>query len=179
MCDEGLYILYHESKSVPWVLSIPWVHIYTMTPCVYHELLFIPSVHIDTMSPCLYHKSMWIPWGLFNPMHLFLYHESLPITWVNVYNMSPEIQITKKICCCCKNTTFTNTEIQITRIKKSKLKIYKNTSYINTEIKWQKYRSTNYRNKDMQITEVLAMASATLNSLMFRNGFLLAKRTLC
>ena len=33
--------------------------------------------------------------------------------------------------------------------------------------------------KDMQIKEVLAMCSATLNSLMFRGGFLLALRTLC
>ena len=47
-------------------------------------------------------------------------------------------------------------------------------NYINTEIKWQKYRNINYRNKDMQITEVLAMGSATLNLPMSRGGFLLA-----
>ena len=52
--------------------------------------------------------------------------------------------------------------------------MYIHTSYINTEIKWQKCRNKNYRNKDMQITEVLAMGSATLNSPMFRGGFLLA-----
>ena len=26
--DSGEPILYHESKLVPWVLSIPWVHVY-------------------------------------------------------------------------------------------------------------------------------------------------------
>ena len=40
--------------------------------------------------------------------------------------------------------------------------------------KLQKYINTNYRNKDMLITEVLAMGSASLNSLIFRGGFLQA-----
>ena len=85
--------------------------------------------------------------------------------------MSPGIKITKRFLL---YTIFRNTEIQITGIKKYKLQINLNTSYRNTEIKLQKYRNKNYRNKDMQITEVLAMGSATLNSPMFRGGFILA-----
>ena len=147
MCDEGVSILYHESESVPWVLSIPWVHIYTMTPCVYHESLFIPWVHVYTMSPCLYHESMCIPWVLVNSMHLFLYHKSLPITWVNVYTMSPEIQITKRFLLLLqkynfqkyRDTNYRNKEIQITDIHKYKL---------------HKYRNTNDRNTEIQITEI-------------------------
>ena len=75
----------------------------TMSLYIYHDPMCIPWVPFYTMSPCLYHESMsiqdsmCIPWVLVNSMHLILYHESLPITWVNVYNMSPEIQITKKI----------------------------------------------------------------------------------
>ena len=46
MCDSGAPILYHETKSIPWVLSIPWVHVYTMSPCQYH---------IYTMCPCKLH----------------------------------------------------------------------------------------------------------------------------
>ena len=50
-------ILYHASKSTPWVLSIPWVHVYTMRLCQYHEALSIPWVHVYTMSLSLYHES--------------------------------------------------------------------------------------------------------------------------
>ena len=64
--------------------------------CLYHESLSMPLVHVYTMSPCLYHESMCIPWDLVNSMHPCLYHESLLITWVNVYNMSPEIQLSQK-----------------------------------------------------------------------------------
>ena len=142
MCDEGVSILYHESKSVPWVFSIPWVHIYTLTPFVYHELLFIPWVSVYTMSPCLYHESMCIPWVLVNSIHLFLYHNSLPITWVNVYNMSPEIQKNKKrfLLLLCKynfqkyiNTNYRNKNIQITDIHKYMFHEYRNTNDRNTE----------------------------------------------
>ena len=59
---------------------------------------------------------------------------------------------------------------------------YRNTKYRNKDIqitdthnyKLHKYRNTNHRNKDMQIAEVLVMVFATLDSLIFRGGFLLA-----
>ena len=75
ICDEGVYILYHESESVPWVLSIPWVQIYTLTPCV----------AIYTMSACLYHESMSIPWVHVRPCQ---FYASISIIWVLANNMS-------------------------------------------------------------------------------------------
>ena len=44
MCDSRVPILYHESKSIPCVLSIPWFHVYTMSLCQYHESMSIPWV---------------------------------------------------------------------------------------------------------------------------------------
>ena len=44
VCDSGVPILYHEFKSKPLVLSIPWVHVYTMIPCLCHEFMSIPWV---------------------------------------------------------------------------------------------------------------------------------------
>ena len=44
MCDSGVPILYHEPKSIPWVFSIIWVPVYTMSPCQYHESMSIPWV---------------------------------------------------------------------------------------------------------------------------------------
>ena len=52
VCDSGAPIWYHESKSIPSVLSIPWVHVYTMSPCQFHEPLSIRWVHVYTISPC-------------------------------------------------------------------------------------------------------------------------------
>ena len=60
----------HWSKSIPRMLSITWVYIYTMSLCQYHKSMSIPLVHVYTMSPCQFHKS-------------------LPIPCVNVYTMSP------------------------------------------------------------------------------------------
>ena len=36
VCDSGVPTLYHESES------IPRVHVYTMSPCQYHEFMSIP-----------------------------------------------------------------------------------------------------------------------------------------
>ena len=47
---------YHES------MSIPLVHVYTMSPCLYHESMSMPLVHVYTMNPCLYHAAMSIPY---------------------------------------------------------------------------------------------------------------------
>ena len=44
VCCSGTPIQYHESKSTPWVLSIPWVHVFNMRPCQYHESMSIPRV---------------------------------------------------------------------------------------------------------------------------------------
>ena len=113
VCNQGVPILYHESESIPisisWVhvytmspclyhesLSIPWVHIYTMSPCLYHESMFLPWVHVYTKSTCLYHESMSIPWVLVNSMSPCLYHVALPKIWVSVYNMSPGIKIKER-----------------------------------------------------------------------------------
>ena len=113
------------SSLIPRVLSIPWVHIYTMSPCPYHEsmsiLLVIPWVHVYTMSPCLWQESIFIPWvhvytmspsvyhkSISIPVHVYTlspckFHESMSIpwilannTWVNGYTMSPDVQITEE-----------------------------------------------------------------------------------
>ena len=54
VCGEGVSILYHETESVPLVLS--------MSPYIYHDPMRIPWVAIYTMSSCIYHESMSIPW---------------------------------------------------------------------------------------------------------------------
>ena len=64
VCDLEVPILYHKS------MSIPWVYVYTMSPClvhtmspyIYHESTSIPWVNIYTVSPCLYHDFMSISW---------------------------------------------------------------------------------------------------------------------
>ena len=58
MWDSGVLILYHESKSIPWVLSVPLVHINNMSPCQYQGSMSIPWVLANNMSQCLYHKSI-------------------------------------------------------------------------------------------------------------------------
>ena len=45
VCDSWVPIVYHESKSIPCVLLIPWFHVYTMSPCQYTESMSIPWVH--------------------------------------------------------------------------------------------------------------------------------------
>ena len=106
--------------------------------CLYHESLSMPLVHVYTMSPCLYHETMCIPWDLVNSMHPCLYHESLLITWVNVYNMSPEIQLTKKEIKY-KNTIvrYTNNRSAETQIQeyRNKSEIVHHNSKVNTPLK--------------------------------------------
>ena len=84
----GLTILYHESKSIPFVLSIPWVHGYrhvsTMSPCLYHESMSVIWVHVYTMSPCLYNEFMSIP-----GVHVYTMSQCLTIRWFYVYTISP------------------------------------------------------------------------------------------
>ena len=48
--DSGAPILYHESEPIPWMLSTPLVHGYTMIPYQNHE-------------SCPYHKSLSISIG--------------------------------------------------------------------------------------------------------------------
>ena len=69
-------ILYHESKSIQWVL------VYTMSPSLYHESVFISCIQFYTISPSLYHDSKSIPWILYTKS-LSLYHESKSITWIH------------------------------------------------------------------------------------------------
>ena len=132
VCDSGVPILYHESKSILWVLSIPWIYIYTISFCKYHESLPKPRAHVNTIGPCLYHESMPIPWVLVNSMNQCPYLESFPIIGVNVYTMSPETQITEIIKL--HNTKFSNTKIETKGIHKKKLQKHWNASSRNTEI---------------------------------------------
>ena len=74
---------------------------------------------------------MSIPWNLVNFMHPCIYHESLIITWVNVYTMSPEIQITKK-----KNKTKYNCYKNKYRNFLSDFVIKLLISFINKNILW-------------------------------------------
>ena len=117
---------YHGCFQYPDSIYIPWPYLYTMSRYLYLESMSIPWVHVFSMSPCLYHESMCITWVLVNSIHLFLYHESLPITWVNVYNMSPEIQITITNFQKYRNKSYRKKEIQITNIHKYKLHKYRN-----------------------------------------------------
>ena len=117
-------MLYCESESVLLVLSIPWVHVYTMTQCLNHGSLSIPWSNVYTMSPCVY-------------------HESLFIQFIHVYSIARRRKN--------NNTNLRDTVIQITGIQKCKLHINRNTSCKNTEIQMtKKNRITNYRNKEMQ-----------------------------
>ena len=50
VCDSRIPILNHESKSIPWVLSIPWVHVYSMSTCQYHESMSIPWVLVNSKN---------------------------------------------------------------------------------------------------------------------------------
>ena len=50
VCDSGGLILYHQSKSIPWVLSIPWVHVNKSCPWHYHESISIPQVLANNMT---------------------------------------------------------------------------------------------------------------------------------
>ena len=93
MCDSGVHILYHEYKSIPLVLSILWVHFYTISSCLFHESMSIPWVYVYTKSP-------------------YLYHEYFPKRRFIVNTMSPELQ---KLFY--RNTNYRNTKIQITEMK--------------------------------------------------------------
>ena len=130
VCDSTLLsLLYHVSKPLPWVLSMPWFQVYAMGRCQYHKSKFIPWVNVYTMSQCIYHESMPLPWVHVYTMIPCLYQKSISIPWIHVYTM--------------KNTIFRNTEIQITGIQKYKLHDYRNTNWWYTEIqitKMQEYK---------------------------------------
>ena len=66
--DSRVPIIYHESKS------LPWVQVYTVSPTLYHEPKFLPWAQVYTMSPSLYHESKFIPWVQVNTMNPSLYH---------------------------------------------------------------------------------------------------------
>ena len=106
LCDSGVPILYHESKSIPWVLSISWIYIYTMSPCQYHESMYLSWVlannmtisWVNTMSPCLYNESISRGTQRFKRYVCdsgvpILYHESKSRPWVLsiilVFTLSP------------------------------------------------------------------------------------------
>ena len=138
VCDKWVPILFHD--SITWVLSISWVHVYTM-------------------SPCLYHRSMSITGVLVSSMHQRLYHESLAIIWVIVYNMSQKFklqkihQITGKLFL--EIQTYNLQEYRNTNYKVHK---YRNTNDRNIEIQITeiqitevpKYQLKRYRNKKIQ-----------------------------
>ena len=117
-----------------------------------------PLIHVWWRS--IYTISwVWVStMGVVNTMSSYIYHNPMCLPWVAIYTISP----------CLYHESMSIPWVHVYTMT------YINASYINTEIKWQTYRNTNYRNIEMQITEVLAMGSATLNSPMFRGGFLLA-----
>ena len=79
MSNSRVPILYHESKSIQWVL------VYTMSSSLYHEFKSIPWVLLYTISPSLFHDSKSIPWILLYTMSLSVYNESKSIPWIPVY----------------------------------------------------------------------------------------------
>ena len=114
---------YHES------MSIPWVHVYTMIPCLYNEFISIPWVHVYTMSSCVYHESMSIPWFYTYTMSPCLCHESWdhePITTVIVHTNYRKTKI--------KIPETQIPETHIIEIKKYKLQKYTNINYRWAEI---------------------------------------------
>ena len=112
-------------ESIPLVSSIPWVHEYTMSPCLYHDSMSITWVHVYTMSPSLYHEHLSIP-------------------CVHVYTMSPcqyreSMSITRN---------YWYPKIHVTEIQKYKWQKYKLQKY-----KTQNYRNTNNRISEIQFTD--------------------------
>ena len=64
VCDTGEPILNHEFKPIPLVLSIPWVHVYTMIRYLYHESISIPWFRSNNKSHCPYHESKNLYYGI-------------------------------------------------------------------------------------------------------------------
>ena len=56
---QHLFFLYDVHVSLRRTNTIPWVWVNTMG-------VVIPWVHVYTISPCLYHESMSMPWVLLN-----------------------------------------------------------------------------------------------------------------
>ena len=42
VCYSGVPIIYHESESLPWGMSIHRVHVLTMSPYLYHKSMSKP-----------------------------------------------------------------------------------------------------------------------------------------
>ena len=55
-CGSRVLILYHELKSIPWVMSIPWSLANTRSLCLHHDSFSLPRVQVDCMIPSLYHE---------------------------------------------------------------------------------------------------------------------------
>ena len=102
MSDSREPILYHESKSIPWVL------VYTMSPSLYYEFQSIPWVLLYIMYPILYHESKSIPWLQVYTLSP-LYQVSKSIPWVQVNTMNPSLYHTIRFR---KKSNFTSEQIQ-------------------------------------------------------------------
>ena len=94
MCDSGVLILYHEFKSISFVLSIPWVHVYTMIPCLYHWSMSIPGDLSNYNSHCPYHE----------PRNTIFRIAEIKITGIQKYKLQ-EYQTTNY-----RNTDYRNTK---------------------------------------------------------------------
>ena len=75
--QAGEPIIYHESKSIPLLLSIPWVHVYTMSPFLYHESMSITWVLSNNKSHCHFCKKICLSKLLVRPVSL----SSTPAWW--------------------------------------------------------------------------------------------------
>ena len=136
MCDLRVHIIYHKSESIPLVFSITWVHVYTMSPCLYLESLSIPWFHVSTMHLCLYYESISIPWVNVYTMVSGLYHDSMSIPWVLANNESHcpyhESRNFNYNINFYRITIFISADIRITKMPTYKLHKYWNTNYRNT-----------------------------------------------
>ena len=100
-----------------------------MSPCLYHESMLIPWVHVYTIRPCLYHTKNKLQRQKFAKIQKY----KLEKYWDTI-NRNTKIQGTEYINTNYKkrrnsNTRNINTEIQITKGHTYKLKDNKNISY--------------------------------------------------
>ena len=135
-------------------VPIPWVHVYTMNPCQFHESMSIPWVLFNTKSPSPYHEAMSIPCSC-------QYHESISISWVSTkspwqYQESKSIPWFQGVQGVPNGPRYPK--------GKSRSKVYDCTFYMwklaiklifyGRQIMGDPYKNSNYRNTEIQITEI-------------------------
>ena len=132
-CDSGVPILYHESKSIPWVLSISRVLVYTMSPCQYHDFMSIPWVLVNSKR---YLKVQEVPSGLIGTLwsNRYLKVQKVPKGPRGAQRSKRYLKVQEVPKGPRGNTMFRSAEIHITGMQKYKLKKYQNINYRNTEI---------------------------------------------